>query len=46
MPEYNYPTGAENKAKDELEVKYIQSTKLILQDLKIVTCFRLGKKTS
>ena len=43
MPEYNYPTGAENKAKDELDVKYI-STKLGLQEIKIVTCFRLGKK--
>ena len=43
LPEYNYPTGAENKAKDELDVKYI-STKLGLQEIKIVTCFRLGKK--
>ena len=43
MPEYNYPTGAENKAKDESDVKYI-STKLGLQELNIVTCFRLGKK--
>ena len=43
MPEYNYPTGAENKAKDESDVKYI-STKLGLQELNIVTCFRLWKK--
>ena len=43
MPEYNYPTGAENKAKDKLDVKYI-STKLGLQELNIVICFRLGKK--
>ena len=37
-----YPTGAENKAKDELDVKYI-GTKLGLQELKVVTCLRIGK---
>ena len=42
MPEYNYPTGAENKTKDESDVKYI-STKLGLQEFNMVTCFRLGK---
>ena len=42
MPECNYPTGAKNKAKDELDAKYI-GTKLGLQELKIVICFRLGK---
>ena len=43
MPEYNYPTGAKNKAKHESDVKYI-STKLGLQELNMVTSFRLGKK--
>ena len=43
LPEYNCLTGTENKAKNELEVKYI-SAKLGLQELNIVTCFILGKQ--
>ena len=45
MPEYNCPTGTENKSKDELDVKYI-SSKLGLQELNIVTCFILGKQAN